>query len=117
MKIGPRWSERDTEIALRMHHAGSSDAEIARTVRRSIASVQGRILWVTMSDEQRQRRRDQVNANRRGEFTNAPTREKVPAEVLLDRERRETAPRSLSAVAFGDPAPGQSALDKRGGHA
>ena len=38
----------------------------------------------------------------------------VPASILADRDRRSNAPRSLTALFCGDPAPGQSALDKRG---
>jgi hypothetical protein len=41
-------------------------------------------------------------------------RRAIPDEVLADRDKRSNAPRSLSALICGDPAPGQSALDKRG---
>jgi hypothetical protein len=39
----------------------------------------------------------------------------APPSVLIERDRRAEAAheRSLSAVCFGDPAPGYSALDKR----
>lgn len=40
---------------------------------------------------------------------------KPPQSVLFERERAMMAPRSLTAVAFGDPPAGRSALDKRGG--
>lgn len=39
----------------------------------------------------------------------------VPLRCLEDRDRRMNAERSLTAEFFGDPAPGQSALDKRQG--
>jgi hypothetical protein len=39
----------------------------------------------------------------------------VPEHCLEDRDRRLSAERSLTAEFFGDPAPGQSALDKRQG--
>jgi hypothetical protein len=39
----------------------------------------------------------------------------VPQHCLEDRDRRLTAERDLTAEFFGDPAPGQSALDKRQG--
>jgi hypothetical protein len=35
-----------------------------------------------------------------------------PQEVLIDRDRRLLAPRTLTAIMMGDPAPGQSALDR-----
>jgi hypothetical protein len=41
-------------------------------------------------------------------------RKQIPEYVLTDRERRQTAPQTLTSLLCGDPAPGQSALDKRG---
>ena len=38
----------------------------------------------------------------------------VPQSVLIDRDRRANAPRSLSATFFGDPPRGYSALDRMG---
>lgn len=37
----------------------------------------------------------------------------VPRDVLFERKRALKAPRSLTALCCGDPAPGRSALDKR----
>ena len=37
-----------------------------------------------------------------------------PEEVIAERDHAIAAPRSLSAVAFGDPLPGRSAPDRRG---
>lgn len=37
----------------------------------------------------------------------------IPERVLLDRNRRHAAARSITSMLCGDPAPGQSALDKR----
>lgn len=37
----------------------------------------------------------------------------IPPEVIADALRRAAAPRSLTAMICGDPAPGQSALDRR----
>jgi hypothetical protein len=39
----------------------------------------------------------------------------IPPSVIDDALRRCLAPRSITALLFGDPAPGQSALDKRQG--
>lgn len=39
----------------------------------------------------------------------------VPQDCLDDRDRRRRADRDLTAEFFGDPAPGQSALDKKQG--
>ncbi len=38
----------------------------------------------------------------------------IPESILADRDRRSSAPRTMTALLCGDPAPGQSALDKRG---
>lgn len=37
----------------------------------------------------------------------------IPDEIIADAHRRAIAERSITALLFGDPAPGQSALDKR----
>ena len=37
-----------------------------------------------------------------------------PEDVIAERDHAIAAPRSLSAIAFGDPLPGRSALDRRG---
>ncbi len=42
------------------------------------------------------------------------SRLEIPEEVFAERDKRNAAPRSLTAILQGDPAPGQSALDKRG---
>lgn len=39
----------------------------------------------------------------------------VPDHILEDARRRTLAPRSITSFLCGDPAPGQSALDKREG--
>lgn len=36
-----------------------------------------------------------------------------PAEVIAEREAACQAPQSITAIVFGDPPPGRSALDRR----
>lgn len=43
------------------------------------------------------------------------SRHEPSAELLQDRDRRYHAQRTITAEFFGDPRPGQSALDKRAG--
>lgn len=50
---------------------------------------------------------DQVESNR-----DQPSHRPTP-EMLADARRRAIAPRSIVSWLAGDPAPGQSALDKR----
>lgn len=55
------------------------------------------------------------------EATIAPKRDavtpriSVPDEVWSDAKRRNLAPRTITSSIMGDPAPGQSALDKKQG--
>lgn len=51
------------------------------------------------------------------EFGLGKVRITIPDEVLLERERAMDEPRSMSAVAFGDPPFSRSALGKRNGEA
>lgn len=37
----------------------------------------------------------------------------IPEDVLADRERRQSAPLTISAYVLGDPRPGYSALDQK----
>lgn len=46
---------------------------------------------------------------------NVEPRRIAPEHVLSDAARRNKAPRTITAALFGDPAPGQSALDKKRG--
>lgn len=41
--------------------------------------------------------------------------EPPPAHVIAERDAALYGPRSLSSVLLGDPPPGRSALDRRGG--
>ncbi len=46
-------------------------------------------------------------------FTDLSTRVLVPLSRLQERDRRMNADRTITAELFGDPRPGQSALDRR----
>ena len=50
---------------------------------------------------------------RTGPIDHGLSRATPSAEQLEDRTRRLLAPRTITAELLGDPAPGQSALDKR----
>ena len=53
-------------------------------------------------------RRKSPNPNANVVFAHEP----VPPEVMADRDRRLSAPQTITARVFGDPPPGQSALDR-----
>lgn len=68
--------------------------------------------------ENRKRRRRLKKADRSSPDPGNSVRDKIliPREVLFDRDRRMAmAPRNLTAALLGDPLPGRSALDRRGG--
>ena len=76
---------------------------------RQIASFMGKDLQVVYSKIQ------QLRQPGRQIHIELEPRAWVPQHVLDDRDRRERAERDLTAVLCGDPAPGQSALDKKQG--
>jgi len=60
----------------------------------------------------RAQEKETLAAAREGGTYRGPPR--PPEEVIAERDYAIAAPRSLSAIAFGDPLPGRSALDRRG---
>jgi hypothetical protein len=94
------WSAEDTDIARQMFvNKEPSEAFIAKLGRSESASR-----------ERVKRANERVNVERRA---TAGGIAKAPAQVVEDAVRRARAPRSLTALAFGDPPPGYSALDRR----
>jgi hypothetical protein len=96
------WSDEDTATATKMLAAGAKDIEFRKAVGRSRAAAKGRVREV-----QAEKRRAANEAKAPSEFSN------VPPDVLAEARARTLAPRSLTAWAFGDPAPGFSAYDRR----
>lgn len=70
------------------------------------ASVMARELGLTV-----QQVRNKMSASR--ERHQAAPKHRIPEHVLTDRDRRMNAERDLSSILCGDPAPGQSALDRK----
>lgn len=91
------WSAEDTAIARQMFvNQGPSEAFLAKLGRPETAARE---------------RIKRVDSRAKTEARAALP--KIPTRVVLDAVRRATAPRSLTALAFGDPPPGYSALDRR----
>lgn len=100
---------------------GVSQAEMARALKRTVKAVNNKIHWLGRSQDYR----DNYNKRRRVKYkiethdTRAvvgnlgKTAGRPSHDMLIDRDRRAMAPRSLTAMIFGDPPPGMSALDKR----
>ena len=115
-KFHRRWSHEDTIKARQMLERDASDAEFMAIFDRSKKAAQARIRSVDFprnrSGEIRDRTMERLRYERSGIHVTSRGA-KIPDEVLADRERRQLALRTVTAFVFGDPAPGQSALDKR----
>lgn len=76
---------------------------------RQIALYMGKELQTIYSKIQ------QLRGRARAIYIEMQPRLTIPQHCLEDRDRRLTAERDMTAMFFGDPAPGQSALDKKQG--
>ncbi len=66
-------------------------------------------------DRAMRRENNNVIAEMRAAGVLAPAYSKQPPDhVIAERDAAIAAPRGMSAIAFGDPLPGRSALDRRG---
>jgi hypothetical protein len=129
MKAMQRWTQTEDEQLYELHGVQKlSIKACAELMRRSEHSVEARWRWLHVSEDQREKRRQREYARRRtlgmrvrgksqspdaacGKVWN---NHRPPDSVFADRAARERAPRSLTAWICGDPAPGWSALDRRG---
>ena len=115
------WTEEETATLTAMMRAGFGfDDVAAKLPGRSRQSVKERWRWINRSEEIKQARRDRVNryrAEHRGEPDPGVRRsmpmQHVPADILIDRDTRLLAPRSITGTICGDPPPGFSALDRK----
>jgi hypothetical protein len=109
-----KYTRADDVIARELVAAGADDNEFRRVMGRTKAAVVAHLAWIDNPDLRG--RHSQRNAARRREKPKSNVRISAPVAVPEDRradaERRLLAPRSLTAMLFGDPAPGQSALDR-----
>lgn len=96
------WSDEDKATLARMLEEKKSKREIAATLGRTVSMVHSMIYY-------------QRFYNVRALHIERVPRVHVPEERAADRDRRLAAERSITSMFFGDPAPGQSALDKREG--
>lgn len=111
------WTEDETKAARHLVVTNATDAECQEVVGRSRASCRARLRYVDceevrirMSSKGRNRVR---KSKSKGLHRVAEGMKGVPDDVLADARRRACAERTLGSLILGDPAPGQSALDKR----
>lgn len=107
------FTEAEIERAKTMRLQGTSWRDLGVTLDCDYATIRRAI-----EPRYHEIRAKQARATRRPEKSLGPrepvtSRRPIPQEVIADRDRRSNAPRSLTALFCGDPAPGQSALDKQ----
>ncbi len=102
MSGGPKlwWKPREWALAQRLRDAGKSYAEIAD----DLDTTEKRVMMKFNNEAVRLRRQSGTVLSRPGDPS---------PKALIERAKRQDAPRSLTALLCGDPAPGQSALDKK----
>lgn len=111
------WTDQETLIARRLLAKGACNNEFRAEIGRTKAAAISRIKW--LDDPQEPYRSAERARKSRGNITGEPIRRRTgqphpaPESVREDAARRADAPRTITAWFFGDPAPGQSALDKR----
>jgi hypothetical protein len=99
---GKPWSAKETELARRMIAEKAPDSEFRRRLGRAKFCAYQRLYRVDFP------------SNDWGSLgLPMDGRVEVPDRVRADAIRRTSAPRTLTAWICRDPAPGQSALDKR----
>jgi hypothetical protein len=83
---------------------------------RTEKALDSRFRIITMNPgkaRERMERRNLARRESRREFRVVASTTRAPDTALADREARLSAPRTLTATWFGDPAPGWSALDRK----
>lgn len=119
----PAWTLDEIEALEKLKAEGRTYKEIGALLNRTPAGVKQRWRYLSMSDDERSSRAERSRRARqsRGGPVNPfivrrrqlPAFTVMPDEVFTDRHHRINAPRSLTAIFCGDPAPGWSALDRK----
>lgn len=122
MRDAPRpWSEEETQTLLRMKAEGASRRLIAEHLDRPLGSVKSRIRLIGLTPGQLAERRAAIvasDAARKSRYRDSLVLiiNSGPSQAqIAERDLRLSRPMTLSQIYFGDPLPGQSALDKRVG--
>lgn len=76
------WSPSETSRCMDMHWHGRKNVDIAAELGRTTESVRGRIAWVTMTDEDRERRRQRIQEAKRAKvLARGPQRRPQPLRL------------------------------------
>lgn len=117
MSSGQPWTREEDQTLFSMKAAGKEYQQIADALHRTWRSVQGRLRyhetpWAQRAEENRQKkasRKPRPRIDVLPKVKSGYVRD-IPIEVLIDRDRRLLAERSLTAMFFGDPEPGRARL-------
>jgi hypothetical protein len=116
------WSEEETQRLLDLMKTHGRDFKtIGRLMGRTHQSCEHRWRWINMPADQLERRNKGEAARKakirnleRGAKHDLPVRKMIiPDHVIIDQQRRLSAPLTISSYVLGDPPPGFSALDRR----
>jgi hypothetical protein len=119
---GRKWTKEETETLVRLRKLSVSFQEIASALNRTRKAVEWRWQVIHFTPDHKERRRQTKNANaykyrvrpkKQNPLRFVPEKMLAPDVVLIERDIRLSAPRTITAHIFGDPPPGYSALDKR----
>ena len=115
MKAG-NYTPEDDALLNKLRAEGTPYKKIAEIMGRTVDSLDRRYRIINFSPAKLLARQEKHNLNRRlnREIRNvADDPSRTPEAVLIDRAARATAPKTLTQIFCGDPAPGWSALDRR----
>ena len=119
---GRKWTKEESETLVRLRMLSISFEEIASRLNRTRKAVEWRWQVLHFTPEKKERYRQSKNANsgkyrKRAKKTNplrfVPEKMLAPDIVLIERDIRLAARRTITASIMGDPPPGFSALDRR----
>jgi hypothetical protein len=109
------WTPEESALARQLMVIGASDETFREQVGRSKRAARSHIRWVDdakFREESKERRQIAARAVPRVMTTIASRPQPLPEQIEAALHRNY-APRSVTASLLGDPAPGQSALDRR----
>lgn len=116
------WTQDEIATLLRMKANKTRLRVIAAALGKSESAVESQLRYQRLTSEERFQRRIENGKFRRkrgimprnSHGYAIDTRVTPPDDVWVERNIRINAPRSIGAILLGDPAPGYSALDRRG---
>ena len=122
------WPKAEYARALDLLNRGYEKLIVAQIIGRTLKELNNKLHYEQMEESKRQQRREQIDELKKRALSRTPdgprkscripTRavEHAPAFVFEERKARQAADyRDLTSEFFGDPRPGYSQLDRKGG--